>query len=188
MKRSLFSRVLAVSYLTLTFGCCCCNDDPEPNPESPGKYAVLVSTDIATEDDVKYNSDFWYDLVLTYCTLIEQGFEDDNIFVLYGQGQDGLYPDAQASLLAAAQDHSSDYASYNTPFCDGEVNTITDISLWKTVNPAKDNLCNVLCCLSTGRPAKLVDGRCECFSSGNTGIGGFSVLPTTYPGSRAMIS
>jgi hypothetical protein len=157
MQQFILIGVLSVFGLPLTLGCCLCgDDDPVPNPDAPGKYAVLASTEIATEDDVKYNSEFWYDLVLTYCTLIEQGFESDNIFVLYGDGTDG----------------TSKYDSYEGPFC-GDVTKITDIGLKGSANIAKDNLCNVLCCLSSGRPAEMVSGTCECLTSGDTGIGGF---------------
>jgi hypothetical protein len=151
--------------VALALGCCLCGgDDPVPNPDAPGKYAVLASTEIATEDDVKYNSEFWYDLVLTYCTLIEQGFESDSIFVLYGDGTDG----------------TSKYDPYEKPFCGG-VNQITDIGLKGSANFAKDNLCNVLCCLSAGRPAEMVGGNCGCLSTDDTGLGGFKCSDREIP-------
>jgi hypothetical protein len=166
MKKPVLIGVFAVLTVPLTTGCCLCGDKaPVPNPDSPQKYAVLASTEIATEDDVKYNSEFWYDLVLTYCTLIEQGFESENIFVLYGDGEDS----------------TSKYDPYEKPFCDGAINEITDISLENSTNIAKDNLCNVLCCLSTGRPAEMASGTCECLSSSDTGIGGFKCSGNDIP-------
>ena len=60
------------------------------------KYAVLISAGIAQGDDVGGNSEFWYDLVLQYKMLRENGFEDENIYVLYGNGADFIsqnYPE-----------------------------------------------------------------------------------------------
>jgi len=167
MKELAVVGALTVMILPLVTGCCLCDDDhdPVPNPDAPDKYAVLASTEMATEDDVKYNSEFWYDLVLTYCTLIEQGFDKDNIFVLYGDGEDG----------------TSKYDRYETPFCSGAVEKITDISLKDDNDISKYNLCNVLCCLSSGRPAKIVSGTCKCLSSGDTGIGGFQCSDKNIP-------
>ncbi len=52
------------------------------------KYAVLISTNTVTADDVAYDSVWWYDTVLMYKMLKENGFKDENIFVLYGDGTD----------------------------------------------------------------------------------------------------
>lgn len=52
------------------------------------KYAVLVSTNQVTMDDVAYHSEWWYDLVLQYQMLRQSGFRDDRIVVLYGDGND----------------------------------------------------------------------------------------------------
>jgi hypothetical protein len=52
------------------------------------KYAVLVSTNKVTADDVAYHSVWWYDTVLMYKMLKENGFKEENIFVLYGDGTD----------------------------------------------------------------------------------------------------
>ena len=52
------------------------------------KYAVLISTNKVTADDVSYNSEWWYDLYLQYSMLRENGFKDSNIYVLYGDGTD----------------------------------------------------------------------------------------------------
>jgi len=157
--------VLAALAVPLTIGCCLCR----PNnlvAGPPEKYAVLASTEMATEDDVKYNSEFWYDLVLTYCTLIENGFEDKNIFVLYGDGND--YP--------------SSFPRYAGSYCGDPLKTkITDIPLKNSTDIAKDNLCNVLCCLSAGHPADIAGGTCKCRSSGDVGIGGFTCSQYDIP-------
>lgn len=52
------------------------------------KYAVLLSSNEVTWDDVSYHSEWWYDLVLQYQMLKESGFKDDAIYVLYGDGTD----------------------------------------------------------------------------------------------------
>jgi hypothetical protein len=52
------------------------------------KYALLISAGRTTNDDVSYHSEFWYDLFLMYRMLAEAGFTHNNIFVLYGNGND----------------------------------------------------------------------------------------------------
>lgn len=52
------------------------------------KYAVLVSTGETTADDVMYHSEYWYDLFLQYKMLKQNGFKDEEIYVLYGTGND----------------------------------------------------------------------------------------------------
>jgi len=52
------------------------------------KYAVLISANKVTHDDVAIHSEWWYDLVHQYRALKDAGFQDDKIVVLYGDGQD----------------------------------------------------------------------------------------------------
>jgi glycosylphosphatidylinositol transamidase (GPIT) subunit GPI8 len=52
------------------------------------KYAVLISANKTTQDDVAIHSEWWYDLMLQYKTLKDNGFDDDKIVVLYGDGSD----------------------------------------------------------------------------------------------------
>jgi len=52
------------------------------------KYAVLISANNVTVDDVAYHSVWWYDLFIKYKMLRENGFEDEKIYVLYGKGAD----------------------------------------------------------------------------------------------------
>ena len=83
--------------------CCLCDTSGAPPEEIPSvvesntnKHAVLISAGIAQGDDVGGNSEFWYDLVLQYKMLRENGFEDENIYVLYGKGADFIsqhYPE-----------------------------------------------------------------------------------------------
>lgn len=54
----------------------------------PQKYAVLISTNRVMWDDAAYHSEWWYDLFLQYKMLRENGFKDQNIYVLYGEGTD----------------------------------------------------------------------------------------------------
>ncbi|MDH3523351.1 MAG: hypothetical protein OES32_07165 [Acidobacteriota bacterium] len=57
---------------------------------APGctKYAVLISTNEVSADDVIIHSEWWYDLFAQYQMLREQGFDDADIYVLYGNGTD----------------------------------------------------------------------------------------------------
>jgi len=52
------------------------------------KYGVLISTNEVIADDVAYHSEWWYDLILQYQMLRQNGFKDENIYVLYGDGTD----------------------------------------------------------------------------------------------------
>lgn len=52
------------------------------------KYAVLISANKTTADDVPIHSEWWYDLMLQYKALKDAGFDDDKIVVLYGDGTD----------------------------------------------------------------------------------------------------
>ncbi|MHA1308446.1 MAG: C13 family peptidase [Candidatus Heimdallarchaeota archaeon] len=52
------------------------------------KYAVLISAGRTDSEDVAFHSEYWYDTVFMYKTLIENGFSHENIFVLYGDGND----------------------------------------------------------------------------------------------------
>lgn len=65
------------------------------------KYAVLISTNHVTVDDVAYHSVWWYDLFMHYKMLRENGFDDDKIYVLYGDGTD--FNTAHAAYHATTQ-------------------------------------------------------------------------------------
>jgi hypothetical protein len=52
------------------------------------KYAVLISANNVTMDDVSIHSEWWYDLILQYKMLRERGYKEDHIYVLYGNGTD----------------------------------------------------------------------------------------------------
>jgi peptidase C13-like protein len=52
------------------------------------KYAVLISANNVTMDDVSIHSEWWYDLILQYKMLREKGYKERNIYVLYGNGTD----------------------------------------------------------------------------------------------------
>lgn len=57
-------------------------------PACAQKYGVLISANKVTADNSAYHSEWWYDLVLQYKMLKENGFQDDKIYVLYGDGAD----------------------------------------------------------------------------------------------------
>lgn len=71
--------ILGITFVVLCLysGCSC-----------PQKYAVLISANNVTSDSVSYHSEWWYDLFLQYQMLRSQGFTDNNIYVLYGNGTD----------------------------------------------------------------------------------------------------
>lgn len=52
------------------------------------KYAVLISAGVTKADNSWGDSEYWYDLVSQYQLLKDHGFEDGNIYVLYGTGTD----------------------------------------------------------------------------------------------------
>ena len=114
------------------------------------------------------NTEFWNDLVLTYCTLTANGFRARNIFVLYGDGED----------------FKSETSGYRPPYCYG-ARKITDIPMSSPRGVVKDNICNVLCCMATGRPATQRNGECRCCDWGGQGLGGFSCRGNRIPHLRA---
>ena len=161
MKKTAAHTFLAVLVVPIILGCDCCDPDPPIIvTETSNKVAVLASAWEATADDELNDSQFWYDLVSSYCTLIDNGFNSDNIFVLYNDGTDAVF---------------SKYDAYSSPYCgQTDILKIVDFSLDNAKGGAKDNLCNVLCCLSTGFPATLTGGTCECLGNTGGGIGGFT--------------
>lgn len=193
MNRQVLFTLLIVVIVPMMSGCDCCNPQNQPTatptstatpsstptptatptptpliePTTGMKIAVLASALEAKLDDHLDDSQFWYDLVLSYCTLIEHGFQSDDIFVLYGEGNDSDF---------------STYDAYLSPYCGvSNVPKIVDFPLVNSKGGAKDNLCNVLCCLSTGHPATL-DGNDDCICPNNATdpIGGFACTGTDY--------
>jgi hypothetical protein len=65
------------------------------------KYAVLLSTNKVLDDDIRYHSEWWYDLVQQYQMLRDSGFRDDRIYVLYGDGTD--FPTAHLAYDSTAR-------------------------------------------------------------------------------------
>ncbi|MFQ5583874.1 MAG: FlgD immunoglobulin-like domain containing protein [Calditrichia bacterium] len=55
---------------------------------SAKNYAVLISAGRATADDAHENCEFWYDLFMIYTTLIDNGYNHDDVYVLYGDGSE----------------------------------------------------------------------------------------------------
>lgn len=91
------------------------------------KHAVLISANNVTTDDVAYHSVWWYDLFQQYKMLRENGFKDENIHVLYGNGAD----------------FNTVYANYNSTTQYGHA--ITDMAANKAnvqavFNDIKDNV------------------------------------------------
>ena len=66
--------------------------EPDRSPTTvPRKVAVLIAGEYARSSEFRYNSGFWFDTVMMYCMLRENGYADEDIYVLYGHGQDGFY-------------------------------------------------------------------------------------------------
>jgi hypothetical protein len=141
--------VVAGILVALTLSSCC-------NTRPPEKYAVLVSTEQA-DGETQNNAEFWYDVVLTYRTLVRDGFRPENIVVLYGDGKPFTsveHPAYKALACNAGEAGSSSNAIVPLTGGDGLI--------------VKDNICNVLCCMATGRPAVRRNGTCSCASSTNS--------------------
>lgn len=84
----------------------------------PGKFAVLISTGRTLADDTWYHSEYWYDLMLTYRMLIENGFAHDHIYVLYGNGTDfaSAHADYQNPYPNPISDHACNRANIQNIF------------------------------------------------------------------------
>ncbi len=173
MRRTIAEIPVVCLALLVVPGCCSLRPGKTAALEGPPqKFAVLASTTKALEDNEAEQSEFWYDTVLIYCALLHNGYEPDNIFVLYGDGSDfesqeydTYNPTAQK--FACNDLLTSTYAGPGKP-------VITDYALENSSGlSSKTNLAHVLCCLARGRPAVRRHGKCKCCSwSGSSG--GFS--------------
>lgn len=93
------------------------------------KHAVLISTGKTISDDTMYHSEYWYDLFLQYKMLRENGFKDENIHVLYGDGTDfnTSYPNYDAAT------------QYGHTITDMAVNKANIQSVFNTLGTKADN-------------------------------------------------
>jgi hypothetical protein len=91
--------------------------------------AVLVVAEPAEISDVKNNGDFWNDTVLVYCMLRDNDFKEEDIYVLYGDGNDGMV------FPAGYQSPPGPDQYYQPPYCENEEwNTkITDFPMTVTL-------------------------------------------------------
>lgn len=95
---------------------------------SQNYYAVLITGDTPyleaegpknwnggpNGDDWEYN-EFWFDTYLMWELLYDNGFSNDNIFVLYGYGNDWIDPEDNPrynSLLRHDIRYITDYSAY----------------------------------------------------------------------------
>lgn len=86
-------------------------------------YIVLVSGGQARSDDRMYHSEYWYDLVTAYNTLIDLGHSHEAITVCYGEGTDfnSSYPEFQnpyTSEIASITDHNNHKATIDSVLAD----------------------------------------------------------------------
>lgn len=105
-----------------------------PKVTAQQKYAILISGGNTTQDDQAYHSEYWYDLFLMYRMLIESGFTHNNIFVLYGNGND----------------FNSAHADYQTATVFPGTGQITDFPV------SKANVQNIFTWLANGNAAQNV--------------------------------
>jgi hypothetical protein len=88
------------------------------------KVAVLIAAEYSTAP-LPGNEEFWYDTVLTYCMLRQNGFTDENIYVLYGFGKDGFYTISQQETSEVVTSEFLDEGDlepvdyYLQPYCGG---------------------------------------------------------------------
>lgn len=80
------------------------------------KYAVLISAGQTLHDDDDYHSEYWYDLFLMYQMLIENGFTHNNIYVLYGNGNDfnSAHLQYQTATVFPAIGQITDYPNHKS--------------------------------------------------------------------------
>jgi hypothetical protein len=91
-------------------------------PFSPGpsseKFAVLICGDVAgqseTDIGISYSDsfgydEFWSDIVIMYWTLLENGYKDENIIILYGYGED--YEETRYDPDYDPANHITDFAA-----------------------------------------------------------------------------
>ena len=52
--------------------------------------AVLIASEYPAHLQEGHRPAYWYDTVLAYCALKRRGFRDQDIYVLYGDGEDGI--------------------------------------------------------------------------------------------------
>lgn len=79
-------------------------------------YAVLISAEEATADDAPYNSAFWYDMLLQYNTLLDEGYSHDDIYVLYGYGSNFNSGDPCYQVPYTVPDYPVDRANIQSVF------------------------------------------------------------------------
>ena len=75
-------------------------------------YVVLISAGRTTADDAYTNSEYWYDLLLAYQMLIDNGYEHEDIHVLYGEGVD--YFSAHERYQNPYSNSIADYNNHRT--------------------------------------------------------------------------
>jgi len=89
-------------------------------------YAVLISAGESTTDNAEENSEYWYDLFLQYTTLIDKGYDHEDVYVLYGEGFDFI----------------SQHLEYHNPY---PIASITDFNNYKlTIESVFNSLDNVM--------------------------------------------
>ncbi len=94
-------------------------------------YAILISLGTATEDTTYNNSEFWYDLFLTYEDLIiEQGFTHENVFVFYGD-------DGEDWTETIFERYKKEYHGWTEPIVDFD-------NSYETVNQEIGKLANII--------------------------------------------
>jgi len=78
---------------------------------------VLIAAEYS-DAPVVNNAEFWYDTVLMYCMLRANGFGDEDIFVLYGGGNDGFF--VPLDSLEEEEEIESFANNYHGPYCEDQ--------------------------------------------------------------------
>lgn len=75
---------------------------PTTSGAAARKVAVLIAAEMTDLPDLKNDSEFWFDTVLTYCMLRRNGFADADIYVLYGDGTDPALKQSESQAIGMA--------------------------------------------------------------------------------------
>lgn len=90
-------------------------------------YAVLISAGEATQDDAICNCEYWYDMLLQYTTLLDEGYTHNDIYVLYGFGVDFDSEHWQYQVPYTVSDYPANRDTIGTIFDElGEIMTERD--------------------------------------------------------------
>lgn len=135
----------------------------------PRKVAVLIAAEQSEVGCTPNNAEFWNDTVLMYCMLRENGFTDDDIYVLYGDSEGGY-------LVNDTECAGKDLSYYRSPYCGKWAAKIPDYPMTMAdptpstqaalAGPAQTGQSAATCaendCYATGYPKTPACEGCRC--------------------------